>query len=139
MPDWNGFRERLQQGDMRYKSLLRIREFAGWLDLSVQEAPLAAQKHYEELTDQDAREVFSGLLAHRYKLLRDGGIVGSDAEINEQLNELFKLVDGGGGSPEQKLSAKRLWNLQQIVAIVVGAHPAVVQPVTADSVAADKA
>ncbi len=139
MSAWNRFRERLKQGDDRYHILAAIQELEKWLDLPFGEALIEAQKVYSGCTEAKVTRVFQGLIFLRLKLLRDAGITGDDAELNRRTQQLFALCAPGGGSPAERQLALRLANSLQISNFLVQSYPSLVQPVTAESAAANKA
>ncbi len=139
MPAWDRFRERLKQGDDRFHILAGIREVEKWLDLPFGQALTEAQKTYSDSPEARVKPAFRGLIFLRLKLLRDAGITGDDAELNRRTQELFALCAPGGGSPAERQLALRLANSLQISNFLAQSYPSLVQPVTAESAAADKA
>jgi CHAT domain-containing protein len=139
MPDWSHFRQRLKQGDNRFQIIERIREMDGWLDLPFGQALTQAQGAYAAFTDEQARPIYNGLPLQRHKLLRDAGITGDDAEINRRMHDLFARCDKGDVSLGEQQLALRLANSLQIGWFISQSHPDLVQQLTPEGVAADKA
>ena len=95
MPNWNVFRERLEQGDTRYPILSRIRQLEPWLELPFGQALAKAQAEFTGLSSAEAKPVYDALPLIRLRVLRELGIAGTDQEMQPRIQELFAAYDQG--------------------------------------------
>jgi CHAT domain-containing protein len=139
VPNWAVFRERLEQGDARYASLRHIRQLEPWLDLPFEQALAKAQTELAGLSDAEAKPVYDALPLIRLRVLRELGITGTDQEVQRRIQELFVAYEQGGGSEEQRKLTLKYANAFQITGFIVATHPALVQKLTREGVAAQRA
>ena len=78
MPNWDVFRERLEQGDTRYPILRCIRQVEPWLELPLGQALVKAQTEFAGLSDAKAKPIYDALPLIRLRLVRELGITPQD-------------------------------------------------------------
>ena len=139
MPDWDVFRERLEQGDTRYAILRRIRQLEPCLELPFGQALAKAQAEFAGLSDAEAKPIYDALPLIRLRLLQELGITGSDQQMQPRIQGLFVNYDQGRGSEAQRKLTLKLGNAFQITSFIIAAHPALVQKLTPEGVAAQRA
>jgi hypothetical protein len=138
VPNWDVFRERLEQGDTRYPILRRIRQLEPWLELPFGQALAKAQAEFAGLSNAEAKPVYDALPLIRLRLLRELGITGTDQEMQPRIQELFAAYDQGRGSEAQRKLTLKVGNAFQITSFIIGAHPELVQKLTPEGVAAQR-
>jgi CHAT domain len=124
-PDWGLYRATFLRGDLKAQNLQRLQTMESWLYLPIAECPKAAQKKFQGQSESELRPWYQLSRALYLKLMKEAGFTGPQAIQQQQA--VYAAYNSGKATQQQFLTAVRLFNIDQISAVLTKLHPEIAQ------------
>lgn len=125
MPDWQLYRAKFLDGDLKAQNLARLQTMEKWLELPFAECQTAAHTQFDGQNEDALRPWYQLSRAFYLKLLQEAGFTGPQAL--EQERQLYAKCQEGTATQQEWRTAAHLFNIGQISAVLTALQPNIPQ------------